>query len=85
MNHVFFKRYTHVRLKRYTHEQMSLTYWFVFVYDREEKDVLRVKELNGKYLNRAITPEEKDGRDKGGAECTGFTTDRMEHAAYWGV
>jgi len=60
MNHVFFKRYTHVRLKRYTHEQMSLTYWFVFVYDREEKDVLRVKELNGKYLNRAITPEEKE-------------------------
>lgn len=60
MNHVFFKRYTHERLQRYTHKQMSLTYWFVFIYDREEKDVLRVKELNGKYLDRTITKEEKE-------------------------
>ncbi len=60
MNHAFFKRYTHEKLHRYTHEQMSLTYWFVFVYDREQKDVLRVAELNGKYLNRTITAEEKE-------------------------
>ena len=60
MNHGFFTRYTNEKLKKYTHAQMSLTYWFVFVYDREEKDVLRVKELNGKILDRTITSEEKE-------------------------
>lgn len=39
---------------------MSLTYWFVFVYDRTQKDVLRVVELNQKYSNRTITTKEKE-------------------------
>lgn len=60
MNHDFFGHYSHERLRRYTHGQMSLTYWFVFVYDRTQKDVLRVVELNEKYLNRTITEEEKE-------------------------
>lgn len=59
MTHDFFTRYSHKKLKKYTHEQMSYTYWFVFVYDRSDEDILRVMELNNKYLNRTITTEEK--------------------------
>ncbi len=60
MTHDFFTRYSHKKLKKYTHEQMSYTYWFVFVYDRSDEDILRVRELNNKYLNRTITAEEKE-------------------------
>lgn len=60
MTHGFFERYTHEKLKKYTHEQMSYTYWFVFVYDRSDEDIIRVRELSGKYLNRTITAEEKE-------------------------
>ena len=60
MKHNFFKHYTNAQLKKYTHEQMSYTYWFVFVYDRSDKDILRARELNDKYLNRTITAEEKE-------------------------
>lgn len=60
MNHAFFNNYTHKQLKKYTHGQMAYTYWFVFVYDRTKDDVLRAVELNGKYLNLTITPEEKE-------------------------
>lgn len=60
MTHEFFERYTHEQLKKYTHEQMSYTYWFVFVYDRTQEDTLRAIELNGKYLDKTITLEEKE-------------------------
>lgn len=60
MTHGFFKNYRHEQLKKYTHEQMSYTYWFVFVYDRTQEDTLRAVELNGKMLDRTITPEEKE-------------------------
>lgn len=60
MNHEFFKRYTNAQLRKYTHEQMSYTYWFVFVYDRTQEDVIRAIELNGKMLDRTITKEEKE-------------------------
>ena len=60
MKHNFFKHYPNAQLKKYTHEQMSYTYWFVFVYDRSDKDILRARELNDKYLNRTITAEEKE-------------------------
>ena len=61
MNNEFFKRYTNKQLQNYIHEQLSYTYWFVFVYDRTQEDVFRAIELNGgKYINRTITPEEKE-------------------------
>lgn len=60
MNHKFFKMYTNDQLRKYTHKQLAYTYWFVFVYDRTQEDVLRVIELNGKYIDRTITPEEKE-------------------------
>lgn len=60
MTHEFFKRYRNEQLRKYTHEQMSYTYWFVFVYDRTQKDTLRAIELNGKMLDRTITQEEKE-------------------------
>lgn len=61
MNNEFLKRYTNKQLQNYTHEQLSYTYWFVFVYDRTQEDVLRAIKLNGgKYINRTITPEEKE-------------------------
>ena len=48
-------------MQNYIHEQLSYTYWFVFVYDRTQEDVFRAIELNGgKYINRTITPEEKE-------------------------
>ena len=60
MNHAFFKKYTHGQLKKYVHKQLSYTYWFVFVHDRTQEDVLRVARLNDKYLNLEITKEERD-------------------------
>lgn len=60
VNHEFFKNYTYEQLKKYTHKQLSYTYWFVFVYDRTQEDVLRVARLNEKYLNLKITKEERD-------------------------
>lgn len=60
MNHAFLKEYTHGQLKKYVHKQLSYTYWFVFVHDRTQEDVLRVARLNDKYLNLEITKEERD-------------------------
>lgn len=59
MRHYFLRRYDHEKLSEYTHEQLSKYPDLVFIYNRTQEDVDRVKELNEKYQNRTITDEEK--------------------------
>lgn len=54
------KVYTNAELSTYTHEQIAENSGLVFVYDRTQADVDRVKELYEKYINGTITESEKE-------------------------
>lgn len=59
MQHNLLKRYTHKELAEHTHEQLAEYPDLIFIYNRTQEDVDRVKYLNNKYLTGTITEEEK--------------------------
>lgn len=65
MYHGKFKKYTHAEMAEFTHEQLSGNAGLIFVYDRTQEDVDRVKYLNERYLMREITEEERKEWSRG--------------------
>lgn len=60
MEHEKFKRYTHKEMAGFTHEQLSGNEGLIFIYDRTQADVDRVKYLNNRYLQGTITDAERE-------------------------
>lgn len=59
MEHGKFRKYTHAEMSEFTHEQLSGNAGLIFIYDRTQADVDRVKYLNNQYLHGTITEEER--------------------------
>lgn len=59
------KRFTHKELSQYTHEELTEYPDLIFIYNRTQADVDKVKELTEKYLNGTIIPQEKAEWNKG--------------------
>jgi len=60
MQHGKFRKYTHAEMAEFTHEQLSGNADLVFIFDRTQKDVDRVKYLNSRYLQGTITDAERE-------------------------
>lgn len=59
MQHLFLRRFTHKELAEYTHEELAEFPNLIFIYNRTQADVDRVKKLTEKYLNGTITDQER--------------------------
>lgn len=60
MEHEKFKKYTHTEMAGFTHEQLSGNAGLIFIFDRTQADVDRVKYLNNRYLQGTITDAERE-------------------------
>ena len=59
------KKYNNAEMAEFTHEQLAGGAALIFVCDRTEADVERVKELNDKYIRGIITDEEREEWSRG--------------------
>lgn len=60
MKHEKFKKYSNAEMAEFTHEQLFGNAGLIFIYDRTQADVDRVKYLNSRYLQGTITDAERE-------------------------
>lgn len=60
-----FRKYTHAEMSEFTHQQLSAEVDLIFVYDRTQEDVDRIKYLNRQYLTGKITDAEREEWEQG--------------------